>query len=188
MAEKEAPVKDAVTFNSHGIETVEFGAKEKVKKFSRIEDGNVHVIFAYRTGEITSFTMPATHALFARAAQHGLDQKFGDEFAGMDDPDDCAEAFRALAARIDAGEWNQARQSDGLAGMSILAKALVRISNKDIEVVKAMLKELTAAQKAALRKDPSVSKVIREIEDEREARKPDSKKIDTGALLAQLQG
>lgn len=176
--------KDKVDFGG-SIGTVEFGTKEKVKKLSTTgEDGTVHVVFAFRNGEVGTLDLAPGHALYARAAQHGLDQKLGDEFSGMDDPDDCAEAFRQLAQRINEGTWNQARQSDGLAGLSILAKALVRISGKAIEDVRDLLKGLTAAQKAALRKDPSVASVIREIEDEREARKPDSKKVDTGALLA----
>jgi len=181
MAEVE---KDKVDFGGE-LGTLEFGVKEKVKKQSRVgEDGTVHIVFAFRNGEVGRLDMAPDHPLFARAAQHGLDQKLGDEFSGMDDPDDCAEAFRELAKRINEGTWNQARQSDGLAGLSILAKALVRISGKEIDEVRELLKGLTAAQKSALRKDAAVAKVIREIEDEREAKKPSSKKVDTGAILA----
>lgn len=180
--------KEQVNFNGqHGLSVLEFGAKEKVKKMSSVKpDGAIEVKFAFRNGQVRTFDMGPADPLYSRAAMHGLDQKFGDEFAGLADPDDCVLAFEDLATRIGSGEWNMARQSDGMAGVSILAKALVRLTGKTIEQVKEGLKSLTAAQKAALRKQPAVAKVINELEEEREARKPTDKRIDADALLSQF--
>lgn len=178
--------REAVSFSEPGIGTLEFGAKEKVKKLSQVKSDGVNVQFAFRNGQVRTFWLPLDHSLFMQAAKHGLDQKFGDEFAGLADPDDCVEAFDAMAERIEAGEWNQARASDGLAGLSVLAKAMVRLSGKTIESVKATLKTLTAAQKSALRKTPAVAEVVAAIEAEREARKPDAKKVDTNELLSRF--
>lgn len=180
--------KEQVKFGGqHGLTTLEFGAKEKVKKLSTInDDGSVQVKFAFRNGQVRTFDMAPADPLYARAAMHGLDQKLGDEFSGLADPDDCVMAFEELSARLAAGEWNATRQGDGLAGVSILAKALVKLTGKTIEQVKEGLKPLSAAQKAALRKQPAVAKVINELEEEREARKPSEKRIDADALLSQF--
>lgn len=164
--------------------SVEFGEKAKVIKNSSVQaDGSVLVSFDFRNGETRTFTMAASHPLFARAAQHGLDQKLGDSFSGIDDVDDCVLAFEKVQTQLDNKDWNKGRASDGMAGTSTLAKALVKVTGKTIEEVKATLAKLEPAQKAALRKQAAVAAAIAEIEAEK-AKNGKGEKVNADDVLA----
>lgn len=163
--------------------TKEFGEKAKVIKESTVHhDGSIGVKFHFRNGEVKQFHMPHDHQLYARAAQHGLDQKFGDAFSGIDDVEDAALAFDKVADQIKAGDWNKGRVSDGMAGTSVLAKALVKVTGNSIEEVKETLKTLEPAQKAALRKQPAIATAIMEIE----SAKGSKGKVDVDEVLSRF--
>ena len=130
--------------------------------------------------------MPRDSALFVKAAAHGLDQKYGDEFAGLDDVEDCVEAFEALAARISRGEWTEKRVSDGMAGTSLLVRALAEVSGKPLDEVKAKLADATKEQKAAVSRQAKVAAVIAKLKLERDTKK--GKAVDADAALSELLG
>lgn len=137
--------------------------------------------------------MPRDSALFVKAAAHGLDQKYGDEFAGLDDTEDCIEAFDALAARIAKGEWSEKRVSDGMAGTSLLVRALVEVSggSKTVEQIKAVLADMDKETKQALSLQSEVAKVIARLKEERQAKKakPAAEAAEAAnAALAKLLG
>lgn len=157
------------------------GATKVLKESSADAAGAVTTRFAFRNGTIREFYLSADMEMYARAAQHGLDQKFGDAFAGTADVDDCVLIFDKIAEQLIANDWNKGRASDGMAGTSVLAKALVKVTGKSVDHVKATLKTLDAAQKAALRKQPKIAHAILEIESAKVSKGP---KVDAEEVLA----
>jgi hypothetical protein len=76
-----------------------------------------------------------------------------------------------------------AREAGGMAGTSVLARALAEIKNLPIERVKEFLSKKSQAEKIALRNNPSVKPVVERIEAEKNAK---ASKVDTEALLGEL--
>lgn len=171
-------------------EKVEFGERAKVLKRSTIlDDGSIEIKFLFRDGVVKTATMPADHSLLIRAAQHGLDQKFGDAFAGLDDLEDAQQAFDDVADQVIGQEvWAEKRVGEGLAGSSVLARALAVVTGKTLDEIRAKLKTLSHAQKTALRNQPGpVADKVREIEAARAAKANKGEKVDVEATLAVFQ-
>lgn len=147
-----------------------FGERQKVKKESYIKDDSIVIRFVFRNGTVREHVFPLTSPLLHRAAMHGLDQKFGDELAGLYDVEDCIEAFDELSQRISQGEWSERRQSTGLSGTSLLAQALSEVGNMPIDVVKGRLAKLSREQKNLLAKQKDVAARIIQLKAERAAR------------------
>lgn len=167
-------------------QTYEFGEKAKVKKLSSINGSSVVVKFVFRNGAVRQTQFDASHPLFVRLAQHGADQKIGDEFAGLDDPEDCVVAFEQIAERLQGGEWTEKKQSEGLAGTSMLARALAEVTGKPLAEVKAKLASTPKEMKAAIAKQKAVAAVIDRIKSERDEKK--GSKVDADAALAAFAG
>lgn len=164
---------------------LEFSEKGKVKKLSYVSPaGDLHVKFAFVNGEYREFVLPADSPLLPHAALHGLDQKFGDSFAGESDVEDCIVAFEDMGKRLETGDWNKARESGGFSGFSVLARALVEVTGQTKEAIKEFLSQLSAAEKSVLRKTEPVAGKIAEIE----AGKAKKSGVDGAALLAKLAG
>lgn len=160
---------------------VDFGERAKVDKQSEVaSNGDLVVKFAFLNGEIREFRMANGDPLVAKAALHGLNQKFGDSFAGVKDVEDMIECFEDVAETLSKGEWSEKR-GEGIAGTSVLARALMEVFAKTKDEVKAFLKDLSAAEKAGLRKAPGVAEVVARLEADK------AKDVDTSALLAKLQ-
>jgi hypothetical protein len=162
--------------------TYEFSERQKVKKTSTIlESGAVLTRFIFRNGEVREHVTERDSAIFARAAQHGLDQKFGDEFAGEQDVEDCIEAFEGLSEQLARGEWSE-KKAEGISGTSLLLRALIEFTGKPKEVLKAQLKTKSPAQKKALSAQKDIAKIIARLKEER-----GSKPVDEAAAEAELQ-
>jgi hypothetical protein len=161
---------------------VEFTGKRKMQKDSFVdEQGNIAVRIDFRNGATRTFQLP--QPLIAKFAAHGAEQKLGDETAGLEDIDDAVLAVDELIERLNRGEWTVARESSGLAGTSVLARALVEHTGKTMEQIKAFLSDKTQAQKVALRNNPRIKPVIDRIEAEKASK---GTKVDTEALLGEL--
>lgn len=179
-AEKKKTEVESVTMTDSRV--VEFAGKRKLVKESLVDaNGKVAVRLDFRNGETRLYTI--SDGLMAKFAAHGAEQKLGDEIAGMDDLDDAVLAVDQLIERLNAGEWNMQRESNGLAGTSVLARALAEVKGVDIEKVKAFLKTKSQAEKIALRNNPTVKAVVERIEAEKAAK---GNKVDTEALLGEL--
>lgn len=167
---------------------VDFVGKRQMQKDSIIEGDSVSVRLDYRNGETRLFKVPSN--LLLQFAGHGAEQKLGDEIAGLKDDkgneadlDDKILAIDDLIDRLNKGEWSVKRESNGMAGTSVLLKALVEATGKTVEQVKEFLKAKTQQEKLALR----ASSRIKPIVDRMEAEKANKgAKIDTDALLGQL--
>lgn len=183
--------------------TVEFTGKTRMKKSTTFDEANVSVRFDFRNGEVRTFTTPHCMPpdalasdmgkLALKAMGHGLEQKLGDTAAGVEDIDDVIEAIDQLMQRLGTGYdgWNKASEGgSGMAGASILAKAVAEATGHDIAVVREHLSNLDAKQKAALRLDDTIAPIVKRLEDEKAARQAAAgkgkPKTDTKALLASI--
>lgn len=163
--------------------TVDFAGKRKMLKEGVInEDGSLAVRLDFVNGETRIVKL--NEALLEKFAIHGAEQKLGDEIAGLDDVEDCVMAIDELMDRLDRSEWTVKREVNGLAGSSVLAKALVEKSGKPIAAIKEFLKTKTQAEKVALRNNPAIAPIIARLEAEK-VKKPST--IDTDSLLGELE-
>lgn len=160
---------------------VEFVGKRKLLKETIIEGEIVGVRLDFINGETRTFTCPAE--LLLQAAGHGLEQKLGDETAGVTDVDDQVMAVDELIERLAQGQWTTQRSSGGISGTSVLYKALVEAyPNRNPEELKAYLKTKSHGEKLALR----ASSKLKPIVDRLEAEKAAGGKVDAQALLSEL--
>ena len=164
---------------------VEFAGKRKLLKDSVVHaDGKVDVRFDFVNGESRTFTIPTD--MIGRFAAHGAEQKIGDEIAGVVDADDCVLAVDELIERLHKGEWGVVRAAgNGIAGTSVLARALVEHSGKPMDAIKAFLSGKTQAQKLALRNNPAINVIVTRLEAEK-VRKSTKPQIDTEEMLGEL--
>lgn len=169
---------------------VNFTTKKRLDKtLIKNEDGSLQVRLDWRNGETRLFTLRPD--MIADYALHGAGQKLGDETAGIDDLEDAIEAVDQLILRLDNGEWNmQSTGGSGMAGASILARALVEATGQPIATVRAYLSQQTDKVKRAMRIDPSVAPIIKRLEDEKAARQAARGKaaptVDVSGLIAGL--
>lgn len=163
---------------------VEFAGKRKLLKSSSIDvaTGEVIIRLDFVNGETRTHNIKPE--LMLRFAAHGAEQKFGDEVSGINDVEDCVLAIDTLMDRLDTGAWNQKRDSNGMSGTSILAKALIQLTGKSVVEIREFLSEKTHAQKVALRDNPKLVPIIAVLEAGKvKAKKAD---IDTEAMLGAL--
>lgn len=161
---------------------VDFAGKRKLQKEQVGADDDMTVRFDFRNGETR--TLVIDPAMAYKFAIHGAMQKFGDEIAGVEDLDDAILAFDDLLERIGKGEWNVKREANGMAGTSVLLKALVEATGQTVEKVKTFLSAKTHQEKLALRNSAKVKPIVERIEAEKASKS--TSKVDTEALLGEL--
>ena len=162
---------------------VEFKGKRKMLKTQVIDGAKVSVRIDFVNGQTRLYDLP--EAQYAKAAAHGWSQKLGDEASNLKDIDDAVLAIDELADRVAKGEWNEVGGGDGMAGTSVLLKAMMELSGKTADETKAFLKGKTQAEKMALRGSALLKPIVEKLEAEKAAKGP---KVDTGALLAGFMG
>lgn len=163
---------------------VDFAGKRKLLKESSVTaDGKVQVRLDFRNGETRLFTIPDN--LMAKFAAHGAEQKLGDEIAGLNDVEDCVLAVDELIDRLYNGEWSVKREANGMAGTSVLVRALVEYTGKTVEQIKQFLSGKSQAEKVALRNNPKIKPIVERIEAEKASKKAN---VDTDAMLGELEG
>ena len=161
---------------------VEFAGKRKMLKTSLFDnDGSIKVRLDFVNGESRTFSLPET--LLSKFAAHGAEQKLGDEIAGLEDVEDCILAVDELTERLNTGEWGIKREAAGIAGTSVLARALVQHSGKTPEVVKDFLSRKSHAEKVALRQNSALAPIIAVLEAAKNKKKSS---VNTEALLEEL--
>ena len=186
MATKETQVE---TVKMDDERLVDFPGKRQLLKSSTItEDGKVEVRLDFRNGETRLFTIPP--ALILQFAAHGAEQKLGDEIAGLKDPsggeasiEDKVLTIDALMERLERGEFNVRREGNGMAGASVLIRALCELRGKSVAEVKAFLEPKSHAEKLALRDVDAVKAIIQRLEAEKASKRPS---IDGEALLSEF--
>jgi hypothetical protein len=179
MAAKQETAVETVTMSDGRV--VDFAGKRKLLKTAQEVNGKVQITLDFRNGETRLFTLPDN--LLLKFAAHGAEQKLGDEIAGLTDTDDCVIAVDELIDRLYNGEWNVKREANGMAGTSVLARALVEHTGKTMEQIKAFLSAKSQAEKVALRNNPKVKPIVERLEAEKVSK---GSKVDTDSLLAEL--
>jgi hypothetical protein len=174
---------------------VEFAGKKRLDKTLLIDADRAGVRFDFVNGETRTYWVPSL--LLLQFAAHGMSQKYGDETSDLTDVDDAVEAIDTLDQRIQAGNWSAPREGgSGMAGASILAKALVKVTGQTITVVRGYLGGLDNKTKLALRVEAEVAPVIAALEAEQAARrsarataagKADKPSVDAAGILASLR-
>jgi len=169
------------------------------------EAGTVAVRFDFRNGTTATYPVPDQHLLYA--AGHGWAQKLGDHVAGMKDEvtkeaaseEDIALAIESLVNDLKNGEWNKVRSGEGtVSGAGIVLRALAQHFNKTVTVVKQIIEDKLAEDKARggtlSRKalyasfrnpDTELGQLILSMEAER--KKPKSVVIDTSDIFSELE-
>jgi hypothetical protein len=179
-AKKAETVIESVIMTDERI--VEFPGKKKLQKESFEDaDGTLRVRLDFRNGETRTFVIPKT--LIPKSALHGMEQKLGDQIAGEDDIDDCVLAVDNLIDQLNAGEWTSRKEGDGMSGTSVLLKAMVEVTGKPVDALRAWLKPKTQAQKIALRDSAKFRDVVARLEAEKASKKA---KVDISGELAEL--
>jgi hypothetical protein len=189
MTEATVAKREVKTVQMNDGREVAFAGKRRLLKAAEIsEDGfDVIVRLDFVNGETRELKLAANKPLFAKFAAHGMLQKLGDEVAGLEDVEDMVIASEELIDRLHSGEWGAERsraESASMAGLSVLAKALVEVSGKTPEQVKSYLKSKTNSEKLALRANPTIKPVIEKLE---AAKKQKPKvDVDTDSMLEEL--
>lgn len=182
MSVKPETTVETVTLTDGRI--VDFAGKRKLLKESSVTaDGKVAVRLDFRNGETRLFTIP--DALLNKFAAHGAEQKLGDEIAGLNDVEDCVLAVDELIDRLYNGEWSVKREANGMAGTSVLVRALVEHTGKTVDAIKQFLSGKSQAEKVALRNNPKIKPIVERIEAEKASKKAN---VDTDAMLGELEG
>lgn len=182
MSAKPETTVETVTLTDGRV--VDFAGKRKLLKESSVTaDGKVAVRLDFRNGETRLFTLPDN--LLAKFAAHGAEQKLGDEIAGLNDVEDCVLAVDELIDRLYNGEWSVKREASGMAGTSVLVRALVEHTGKTVEQIKQFLSGKSQAEKVALRNNPKIKPIVERIEAEKASKKAN---VDTDAMLGELEG
>lgn len=188
MTEAKAPPEVITLLDGR---TREFAGKKRLHKESvTTPEGALQVRLDFRNGETRLFTIRPD--MLAKFALHGAEQKLGDEISSIEGIDDAVEAIDQLMQRLDAGEWTKEREGGtGMAGASILTKAMVEFSQLPIDKVREYLLTLDNKTKMALRKSAELAPIVERLEAEAAARaaargagKPT---VDVGAVLAGLK-
>lgn len=185
----EAQVKSKTVYEDVTMdngEVVKFPGKRKLQKSTTISDDNfdLHTTFHFRNGEVRHFKISANAALFAKFAAHGIEQKIGDEVAGLDDVEDMVLAIDSIIERLEKGDWTAVRESSGLAGTSVLARALMEATGKTAAQIKEFLAGKTNAEKLALRQNSKIAPIVAKLEEGKKKRAKES--VNTEALLSEL--
>lgn len=205
-APKKAKAEVTMVKMSDGRE-VGFAGKRKMVKETLIDegklliDGDTITIQAgaittrldFRNGETRSFVVPLK--LIPKSAGHGTEQKLGDETAGEEKVEDMILAVDELMSRLGTGEWNVPSEG-GFGGASIVIKAIMEASGKDLATVKGFLQgKLDAAKNAGQKltrqelyasfRNPNskTGQIIERLEREERSK---ASKVDADAALGEL--
>lgn len=135
--------------------SVEFTGRTKMTKTILISENEIAVRVDFRNGQTAIYPIPAQH--LQHAAGHGWSQKLGDHVAGMKDEvtkepateEDMFLAIESLYNDLKTGDWNKVKSGDGtVSGASIILRALAQHFGKPVAVVKQILEDKLAADKA----------------------------------------
>lgn len=181
---------------------VEFPKSRKTSKTIEVDEatGTVTVRFDFVNGQTRSFSvnaLPAAIQLYS--AGHGIAQKLGDSYASCKEVDDMVIAVDETFEQLIKDGWRAASEpGDSAAGASIVIKAIMEATGKDIAFVKAFLQKKLDDAKAKGEKlsrqdlynsfrvpSSKTGQIIKRLEDEKLAK---STKADANALLDEMGG
>lgn len=117
---------------------VSFSGKQRMKKDTWIENGELHTRFDFIHGETYTYVLPK--ALYALFALHGASQKLGDSASDCKTPEDMYEAVSTTGDRLKSeDDWNAKREGGGFGGAHVIVRALMELKNRTREQVQAWI-------------------------------------------------
>ena len=180
---------------------VEFAGNRKSNKTILEANGAAAgVRFDFRNGSTLSLMLSElSPEMLAYAACHGISQKGGDEYSGVQEPEDMAVAVEEVFTRLRAGEWAATRSAgDSSAGAGVVIRAIMEVTKKDAAFVKAYLQKKLDTAKAAgeklsrqelyngfRRPDTPTGAVIKRLEEEKLSK---SSTVNAADMLAEIGG
>lgn len=139
---------------------VEFVGKRMLNKEAKVENGKLVAIFDFRNGESRKLELDLNDAIIPHLAGHGALQKIGDETAGVKDEsgqpdiDSMVLAVEDVIGRLQGqgtieDRWYKERAAgDGFSGASVVIRAIMEVTGKDVNFVKEFLAKKLEAGKA----------------------------------------
>ncbi|TXH54254.1 MAG: hypothetical protein E6Q97_11370 [Desulfurellales bacterium] len=170
---------------------VEFAGKRKMDKTVIIEGDRVTTRYDFRNGATRSCVLTdLSPALQLQLMGHGGSQKIGDSAAGEESVDDMVLSVEKTIQMLQGGSWGVERAAgDSFKGGSIVVQALVEVTGKSVDAIKAFIDKKIEALKcsrqalyASFRADPKVGPVIERLE--KEKAKPAN--VDTTGMLDEI--
>ncbi len=186
MSEETTKADNSRTIKMNDGREVRFGEKTRMKKEYGVSDqGLIFCRIDFDNGESIEVLVDPNSEVGQQALGHGLSQKLGDAAAGAESTEDAFEAVIEVAKQISAGKWNKAREGGGgsAKGASDLVIALAEVLGKEKETVRNLLANMSAAEKAMLRKVPDVLAAIERIKAARGPAKVNAEKAAQAAAL-----
>lgn len=192
---KTATVYRDVTMNDGRV--VKFAGKRRMIKTTDISGSAASVTFDFDNGETRTVKVDSEDPLLFNYVGHGIAQKVGDETAGDTNVDDMILHVDSILGRLAAGSWDAERATgDGFSGASVVIRAIMEVTGKDLGFVKAQLEKKLEAGKAegvtrqklyqAFRKPGTkIAEAIARIEAERAAK---DNIVDPDEMLADMMG
>ena len=166
---------------------VDFVGKKKIDKSGfKLADGTLGIRIDFRNGQTRQY--PLRPDMIEKFATHGAEQKYGDQLAGAKDEHGQPLDVEDMVLELDAlhkqlyedGDWTTKRDASGMAGTSILARALAEIKSKTLPEILESLKKLSHKEKMALRLNPKVKPTVDRLEAERAAK---GTQVDSDSVL-----
>lgn len=118
------------------------------------------VTFAFANGEIEDVLIGRfSEEIIGRLAIHGLSQKLGDSYAGVETVEEAVVNVKTLITQLSDGAWAVKVSTGGR-----LAEALARASGKALAECIEILAGKTKEEKATLRKHPAVAAALAQLE------------------------
>lgn len=170
---------DAAVLQVPGIGEVRFGKKDKVVAVPIDGDGANGWTFVARDGSAIRCPTDAYPENIRRAlVGHGAKQKLKDGTGDLDEAGAMFAYIEKTHAMLAGGQWAGAGGGGGFD--SDLVAALVELTGKVELDVRAMLKDLTAAERDALRGEETIRQVIEARQAKRAAA------VDVAGVLAKI--
>lgn len=155
------------------------------KKASKKIEGDVVTINFEETNQtLTADLNKIPPEIQQRLAMHGLSQKLGDSYAGVD----ASEAFEKASAVLEdltAGNWSTRVAASG-PRTTQLAEALAEVTGKSVEEAAAKLEEMDDDQKKDLRKHPHIKAALATIKAKAAAEAAERASKEAGGDVAPL--
>lgn len=117
---------------------VSFSGKQRMKKDTWIDDGELYTRFDFIHGETYLYVLPKE--LYGLYALHGASQKLGDSASDCKTAEDMYEAVSSTGDRLKtADDWNAKREGGGFSGAHVIVRALMEFRGRTQEQVRAWI-------------------------------------------------
>lgn len=134
---------------------------EIAKKKIDVDVGTVTFTFADEGAPIVVDLSKVPETNIQRLALHGLSQKCGDSYAGVDSVAEAREAVLGVQEMLYSGEWST--RAPGEPRTAVLAEALARATNRTVDEAKAALAAMDEETRRAVSAHPGVKKARAEM-------------------------